>query len=121
MLEAIFLGISGLLQGEMTASYKKRLLDHYDYLKQKFSFEDIPGLRVNFRSLRPSNFRIIRLSQLAQFYTQTPPAICTTDLGKRTRGFVVDSQALLELKNYYCHKKRCLRCAVGFYLFDFSS
>jgi hypothetical protein len=72
MLEALFIGISGLLQGEMTAPYKKRLRDHYDYLKQKFSFEDIPGLKVNFRSLRPSNFPAIRLSQLVQFYTQTP-------------------------------------------------
>ena len=72
MLEALFMGISGLLQGEMTAPYKKRLRDHYDYLKQKFSFEDIPGLKVNFRSLRPSNFPAIRLSQLVQFYTQTP-------------------------------------------------
>ena len=72
MLEALFIGISGLLQGEMTAPYKKRLRDHYDYLKQKFSFEDIPGLKVNFRSLRPSNFPAIRLSKLVQFYTQTP-------------------------------------------------
>ena len=32
----------------------------------------------------------------------------------------LDSQALLQLKNFYCDKKRCLRCAVGFYLFDFS-
>ena len=33
----------------------------------------------------------------------------------------LDSQALLQLKNHYCDKKRCLRCATGFYLFDFSS
>lgn len=33
----------------------------------------------------------------------------------------LDSQALLQLKNFYCDKKRCLRCSVGFHLFDFSS
>jgi hypothetical protein len=27
-----------------------------------------------------------------------------------------DSQALLELKNNYCDKKRCLECAVGYAL-----
>jgi hypothetical protein len=32
----------------------------------------------------------------------------------------LDSQALIQLKRFYCDKKRCLRCAVGFYLFDFS-
>ena len=36
-------------------------------------------------------------------------------------GSALDSLALLQLKNYYCDKKRYLRCAVGFYLFDFSS
>ena len=70
MLEALFIGISGLLQGEMTAPYKKRLRDHYDYLKQKLNFDDISGLKVNFRSLRSSNFPNIRLSQLVQFYTK---------------------------------------------------
>ncbi len=30
------------------------------------------------------------------------------------------SQDLIQLKRFYCDKKRCLCCAVGFYLFDFS-
>jgi hypothetical protein len=46
------------------------LRDHYDYLKQKLNFDDISGLKVNFRSLRSSNFPNIRLSQLVQFYTK---------------------------------------------------
>jgi hypothetical protein len=25
-----------------------------------------------------------------------------------------DSQALLQLKKYYCDKKRCLECSIGF-------
>ena len=28
----------------------------------------------------------------------------------------MESQALLELKNNYCTKKRCLQCAIGNYL-----
>lgn len=34
-------------------------------------------------------------------------------------GSALDSQALLQLKKFYCDKKRCLRCSVGFNLFDF--
>ena len=72
MSEALFFGISGLLEGEMNSPYKKQLRTDYDYLKQKFGFEDIPGMKVNFRRLRPSNFPTIRLSQLSQFYAQNP-------------------------------------------------
>lgn len=208
MSEALFFGISGLLEGEMISPYKKQLRVDYKYLKQKFGFEDIPGIKVNFRHLRPSNFPTIRLSQLSQFYAQNHQPFAqlveadkpkdlewirkvgvsdfwrthyTFDLEsvsspKRlsqsffellminiliplrfafaqkqfgtaddqiirwieafsaernsiTGGFsrlglsissALDSQALLQLKNFYCDKKRCLRCAVGFYLFDFS-
>ena len=208
MLEALFMGISGLLEGEMNAPYKKQLRADYDYLKQKFGFEDIPGLKANFRQLRPPNFPTIRLSQLAQLYVQNPRPfaqlieakkpkdlewICKVGVSdfwrthytfdresastpKRltrsffellvintliplrfayaqkqfgsaneeiiqwievfpvetnsiTKGFsrlglqvssALDSQALLQLKNFYCDKKRCLRCSVGFHLFDFS-
>jgi len=56
----------------MNSPYKKQLRIDYDYLKQKFGFEDIPGMKVNFRRLRPSNFPSIRLSQLSQFYAQNP-------------------------------------------------
>lgn len=207
VLEALFMGISGLLKGEINSPYPKRLRAHYDYLKQKFGFEDILGIKVNFKSLRPSNFPTIRLSQLAQFYAQNPRPFArlieakhpkdlvwirkvgvsdfwkthytfdresasspkrlsqsffelvmintliplrfayaqkqwgTTDeqiiqwidafppeRNSITKGFsrlglsmgsALDSQALLQLKKFYCDKKRCLRCSVGFYLFDF--
>ncbi|MBL6666884.1 DUF2851 family protein [Flavobacteriaceae bacterium] len=208
MLEALFMGISGLLQGEINSPYKKHLRSHYDYLKQKFGFDDILGMKLNFKGLRPSNFPTIRLSQLAQFYHQNPRPFAQLMEAKKpkdlswirevgvsdfwkthytferesaskpkrlsqsffellmintliplrfafkqkqlgtpdeqviqwiesfpsernsiTKGFsqlgvkmasALDSQALLQLKNFYCDKKRCLRCAVGFYLFDFS-
>ena len=208
VLEALFMGISGLLQGEMNSPYKKYLHQHYDYLKQKFGFDDILGMKLNFKGLRPSNFPTIRLSQLAQFYHHNPRpfaqlmeaekpkdlawirTVGVSDFWKThytferesaskpkrlsqsffellmintliplrfackqkqlgttdeliiqwieafscerngiTRGFsqlglamesALDSQALIQLKRFYCDKKRCLRCAVGFYLFDFS-
>jgi hypothetical protein len=48
-----------------------------------------------------------------------------TEVNVITKGFrslsvahksAYDSQALLELKNEYCTKKRCLECSVGHYL-----
>ncbi|MEK9602884.1 MAG: DUF2851 family protein [Flavobacteriaceae bacterium] len=209
MLEALFFGISGLLEGELEVPYKKELHQNYYYLKQKFGFKEIPGIKVSFSRLRPPNFPTVRLSQLAQLYSHfhrpfsrlisaenlsdldwirkigvsefwkthftfekesssSPKRISQsffelllintlipfrfayarkqgagaeekllqwiqaipTEQNSITMGFsqlglslqsALDSQSLLQLKNYYCDKKKCLRCAVGFHLFDFSS
>lgn len=209
ILEALFMGLSGLLGGEMNAPYKRQLRKDFDYLKHKFGFKEIPGIKVQFSRLRPPNFPTIRLSQLAQFYAQYPRPFSqlikaqelkdlawirkigvsdfwkthftfdkeskpspkrlsqsffelllintlipfrfayaqkqggtadqniiswiqslSSERNSTSRGFsqlglsidsALDSQSLLQLKNFYCDKKRCLRCAVGFHLFDFSS
>jgi hypothetical protein len=208
-LEALFFGISGLLEGAMDIPYKKQLRREYDFLKQKFGFKDLPGIQVHFSRLRPPNFPTVRLSQLAEFYTQHPrpfsqlieaqhltelawvrnvgvsdfwkthytfdkasasspkrlsqsffelllintliplrfayaqKQLGTTDekilqwiqtlpaeQNSIANGFLqlgmalqsaLDSQSLVQLKNHYCDKKRCLRCAVGFHLFDIKS
>jgi len=209
LLEALFMGISGLLSGEMNSAYKKQLRSEYDYLKQKFGFKEIPGIRMQFKGLRPPNFPTIRLSQLAQFYTQNPRPFfrliqadnlmefdwirkvgvspfwethytfdksspkkskkisqpflnlllintliplrfayyqsqggnaeekilqwigaLPAESNSITKGFTqlginlpsaLFSQSLLQLKAFYCDPKKCLRCAVGFHLFDFST
>jgi len=209
LLEALFMGISGLLSGEMNSAYKKQLRSEYDYLKQKFGFKEIPGIRMQFKGLRPPNFPTIRLSQLAQFYTQNPRPFSRliqadnlmefdwirkvgvspfwethytfdksspkkskkisqpflnlllintliplrfayyqsqggnaeekilqwigalpAESNSITKGFTqlginlpsaLFSQSLLQLKAFYCDPKKCLRCAVGFHLFDFST
>lgn len=208
-LEALFFGISGLLEGDLEVPYKQKMRVRYDYLKHKFGFRELSGMCVQFSRLRPANFPTIRLSQLAQLYFRQPRpfdalvnSATTANLNwirqvgvspfwqthysfekessKRSKllsrsffelllintlipirfaytqlqphskndwviswisklsaernsvseGFAklgvklhsaLDSQALLQLKNHYCDKKRCLRCATGFYLFDFSS
>ena len=208
-LEALFFGMSGLLEGELDNPYKKKLKSEFEYLKQKFNFSEIPGFKVQFSRLRPQNFPTIRLSQLAQFYhfnprpfslltaaqelkdldwilkvgvsdfwkthftfdkegKSTPKKLSKSffdllvintllpirfayaqkqgwtedklvlrwigeiksERNRYTEGFsnlgiklnsALDSQAMIQLKQYYCDKKRCLKCALGFHFFKISS
>jgi hypothetical protein len=57
-----------------------------------------------------------------EWLEQTKPEINSITSGLNTLGFrngtAFDSQALIELKNEYCNKKRCLECAVGNTIFS---
>ncbi len=207
-LEALFFGMSGLLEGDLNNPYKKKLKSDFDYLKQKFQFTQIPGFKVEFSRLRPPNFPTIRLSQLAQFYhlnqrpfssliaanhlkdlhwilkvgvsdfwkthftfdkegKSTPKKLSKsffdllvintlipmrfaysqkqgwvedklvlrwideikTEQNHYTEGFsklgtqatsALDSQAMIQLKQNYCDKKNCLKCALGFHFIKIS-
>lgn len=61
--------------------------------------------------------------QIIQWIDAFPPERNSITKGfsrlELSMGSALDSQALLQLKKFYCDKKRCLRCSVGFYLFDF--
>ena len=66
-LEALLLGLAGLLPEETEWQYVTKLYEDFVYLKQKYSLELLP-LRMNFKGLRPQGFPTIRLAQLAQVY-----------------------------------------------------
>lgn len=72
LLEALFMGMAGLLNGEIHHPYPQKLRKDFDYLKRKYGFNEVSGISVNFGRLRPPNFPTIRLSQLAQLYHQHP-------------------------------------------------
>lgn len=72
LLEALFMGMAGLLNGEIHYPYPQKLHKDFDYLKRKYGFTEVLGISVNFRRLRQPNFPTIRLSQLAQLYHQHP-------------------------------------------------
>ncbi|NJB35934.1 DUF2851 family protein [Croceivirga sp. JEA036] len=70
-LEALLLGVSGLLDGlEGVHSYEKQLINEYNFLKIKFQLKSQVA-KPEFFGLRPSNFPTIRLAQLAQLYHKT--------------------------------------------------
>ena len=67
-IEALLLGISGLLNDEKEDVYYSRLRAKFNYLVHKYQLE-LPILEpVQFFRLRPDNFPTIRLSQLANLY-----------------------------------------------------
>ncbi len=67
-LEALLLGLGGLLPEDTTDSYVLQLQGEYDYLKKKFKINSNGILPVQFFKLRPDNFPTIRLSQVSQLY-----------------------------------------------------
>lgn len=66
-LEALFLGIAGLLRGEHQDYYFKELQQIFQYQQHKYQLTEISSSPQFFR-LRPPNFPNIRLVQLAQFF-----------------------------------------------------
>jgi len=67
-LEALFFGISNLLQEERQDVYYNDLQKRWLFLKQKYQLEKYFITPVQFFKLRPDNFPTIRLAQLAQLY-----------------------------------------------------
>lgn len=69
-LEALFLGVSGLLQIPKEDVYYKDLLKEFSYLKNKHQLLDSITEPIHFFKLRPDNFPTIRFSQLANLLHQ---------------------------------------------------
>ncbi|TVZ22672.1 uncharacterized protein DUF2851 [Dokdonia sp. Hel_I_63] len=67
-LEALLLGIGGLLPENTIDSYPMQLQGEYEFVSHKFQIASDGILPVQFYKLRPDNFPTIRLSQVAQLY-----------------------------------------------------
>ena len=70
-LEALFMGMSGMLNPPYNDFYQETLGTTYSYLKRKHQFQTIEGLSMQYSRLRPINFPTIRWAQLAQLYSST--------------------------------------------------
>ena len=70
-LEALFMGMSGMLNPPYNDFYQETLGTTYSYLKRKHQFQTIEGLSMQYSRLRPINFPTIRWVQLAQLYSST--------------------------------------------------
>ncbi len=79
-IEAIFYGQAGLLQHEATSERHREVADadpeylrfqqEYAYLRHKLQLHPIDYRQWRYLRLRPQNFPLVRLSQLAQLYFQ---------------------------------------------------
>lgn len=72
LLEALFLGQAGLLEGKTWDAYGLHLKREYEFLKVKHGL--VPMLRVQWKWLRmrPNNFPEFRLAQLAALFASSP-------------------------------------------------
>ena len=70
-LEALFMGMSGMLTPPYNDLYHEELAATNSYLKSKYRLQTIEGVRMQYSRLRPLNFPTIRWAQLAQLYAST--------------------------------------------------
>lgn len=72
-MEALFMGMAGLLQkGPAEDTYFQSLQKEFRYLSQKFGLVPPLSPMPEFFKLRPANFPTIRLAQLASLYASGP-------------------------------------------------
>jgi hypothetical protein len=69
-LEALFLGVSGLLGNDFIDAYPKQLQAEYSYLKTKYQLNDFEQSFLKYAKLRPPNFPHIRLVQFSKLMHQ---------------------------------------------------
>ncbi|MDO9000141.1 MAG: DUF2851 family protein [Bacteroidota bacterium] len=65
-LEALLLGVSGLLENQFEDKYIRQLQNEFDYLKNKYKIIPLSKEIFKFSKLRPANFPTIRLAQFAR-------------------------------------------------------
>lgn len=69
-LEALFFGISGLLERDFEEQFPKELQEIWCYQQAKYQLEKFANVELQFYKLRPDNFPTIRLAQFAAFLSQ---------------------------------------------------
>ncbi|MGC9332248.1 MAG: DUF2851 family protein [Bacteroidales bacterium] len=65
-IEALLFGQAGLLLGKLKDDYFLELKKEYDFLKHKYQLNNIQPHLWKFSRMRPVNFPVIRLAQLAK-------------------------------------------------------
>jgi hypothetical protein len=65
-VEALLLGVSGLLDNQFSDKYIQTLQNEFEHLKNKYSLIPLEKEIFKFSKMRPANFPTIRLAQLAQ-------------------------------------------------------
>jgi hypothetical protein len=96
-LEALLLGMSGLLSTEFQESYPKQLQVHWQFLQAKYQISIESPISVTFYQVRPDNFPTIRLAQLAALYHNRFPLfqkiLLTSDINELKSLFQVKTSA----------------------------
>lgn len=70
-VEALLLGQAGFLKGTFEDKYSRKLKSHYEHLKNKYQLLPMPVKAWKTAGIRPGNFPMIRIAQLARLVVQT--------------------------------------------------
>ena len=71
-LEALLLGVSGLLSNKFKDEYILQLQNEYEFLKHKYGLTELKKELFKFSKLRPANFPTLRLAQFAKLINTKP-------------------------------------------------
>lgn len=71
-LEALLLGMSGLLDNHFNDIYIRNLQNEFEYLKNKYQLNPLQKELFKFSKLRPANFPNVRLAQFAMLIYVNP-------------------------------------------------
>ena len=70
-LEALFFGVAGLLNDELTDSYYTGLQNEYQFMRTKYGLKEVASI-WKFGKMRPSNLPTVKIAQLAGLFHHVP-------------------------------------------------
>lgn len=111
-LEALLFGAAGLLAGELTGEYPRRLQQEYAFLQHKHQLPPPAGAAAwKFLRMRPDNFPTLRLAQMAAFihtYQHTFSKLMEARTAEEAIGLFKVSVSPY-WQNHYTFKKEALK------------
>ena len=115
-LEALLLGVSGLLDDQFENKYIQNLQNEFAYLKTKYRLTAMQKEVFKFSAARPANFPTLRLAQFAALL-QANPALFTepqkhTDADALKRALNIKAQGYW--KNHYTANGKALEKDLSF-------
>ena len=70
-IEAILLGVAGMLKSDFVDDYEVSLKSEYLFQKQKCNLKEMSGMEWKYSRMRPHNFPDVRIAQLATMIIST--------------------------------------------------
>lgn len=98
-LEALLFGQAGLLEGEFTDEYPRRLQQEYGLLRAKFKLQPISANHWKFMRMRPANFPTVRIAQWATLLFRTGQLFSKMLVAKTVSE--IENAFVVELSNYW--------------------
>lgn len=81
-LNALLLGTSGIVYEMPASAWRQKVLEEYEYLKNKYSLNPLPDAVFKVHGIRPANHPALRLRQFARLFYQTADMFQTLEFPK---------------------------------------